>query len=122
MPHYKCGACRARLYVPEEPAELVGDLCPECGSLLEPIADLVQLVGFRSIRARDRADGAPESESPQRIADVLDGFVARRTTSLERDRLDAERWLDDRDEVDAAVAAVAVTLASSLPTSQRRTP
>ena len=49
MPHYKCAACRARLHVSGRPAELVGDLCPECGSLLEPVAELTELVGFRSI-------------------------------------------------------------------------
>jgi hypothetical protein len=49
MPHYKCEACRVRLEVPRPFAEPLGDPCPECGSLLQPVADLTELVGFRSI-------------------------------------------------------------------------
>jgi hypothetical protein len=106
MPHYKCEACKARLYVPGTAAELVGDLCPECGSLLEPVADLAQLVGFRSITSRDRSTAGPQSESHQRIAELLDGFVERRTGILIQDRLDAERYLDDRDEPQAAAVVL----------------
>jgi hypothetical protein len=49
MPHYKCGACRVRVNVPRASAELVENLCPECGSPLEPVAELAELMGFRSI-------------------------------------------------------------------------
>ena len=106
MPHYKCDACKARLNVSGKLAELVGDLCPECGSLLAPVADLAQVVGYRSIISRDRPATAPPSESHQRIADLLDEFVVRRAAILERDRLDAERWLDDSDEPNAAAVVL----------------
>ncbi len=56
MPHYKCDACRIRLHPPVDRSDRVSDLCPECGSLLDPIADLAQLVGFRLIAVPDRAD------------------------------------------------------------------
>jgi len=49
MAHYKCGACRARFQVSGPPAELVGDPCPECGSLLEPATELSELIGFRRL-------------------------------------------------------------------------
>jgi hypothetical protein len=106
MPHYKCEACKARLHVSEKSAELVGDLCPGCGSLLEPVTELSQLVGFRSITSRD-SDAATEEPAPhQRIAALLDEFVARRTSIVERQRLGAEPWLDDSDEPDAAAVVL----------------
>jgi hypothetical protein len=52
MPHFKCVACRTRLHSSGAPAELVGDLCPECGGLLEPVGSLVEVVGFRHIARR----------------------------------------------------------------------
>jgi hypothetical protein len=54
MPHYKCAPCKTRLYS-ATPPELVGDLCPECGALLEPVTRLADIVGFRSIKPRDDA-------------------------------------------------------------------
>ena len=106
MAHYKCGACRARLQVSGQPAELVGDLCPECGSLLEPVVDLTELIGLRSIQSVDSAADPVRSVSHQRIADSVDGFLARRAATLERDRVEAECWLDDAD----LSRAVAMTL------------
>ena len=53
MPHFKCVGCRTRLHSADTPADLVGDLCPECGSLLEPVSELTEIVGFRAIKPRD---------------------------------------------------------------------
>jgi hypothetical protein len=102
MPHYTCEACKARLHVSGESGELVGDACPECGSLLEPATDLTRLVGFRSITSRDSDAATEPSEPHEPMADILDDFVARRTSIVEQQRLGAERWLDDGDEHDAA--------------------
>jgi hypothetical protein len=102
MPHYKCEACKARLHFSGTSAEL----CPECRSPLESVTELTQLVGCRSITSRD-TDAATEQYKPdQRIADILDEFVARRTSIVERQRLGAERWLDDSDEPDAAAVVL----------------
>jgi hypothetical protein len=36
---------------------MVGELCPSCGGLLEPVASLAEIVGFRHITHRpDTAD------------------------------------------------------------------
>jgi hypothetical protein len=60
MPHFKCLACKTRLYSAAGPDDLVGDLCPGCGSLLEPVGELAEIVGFRAIRSRDSAaDDSP---------------------------------------------------------------
>jgi hypothetical protein len=69
MPHFKCVGCRIRLHSSGHPADLVGDLCPGCGSLLEPVVKLTEIVGFQSI--------ASSPPGQQRIADRLDGFYAR---------------------------------------------
>ena len=53
MPHFKCVACKTRLYRRGVPPEQVGELCPECGDLLEPVANLADIVGFRRITRRD---------------------------------------------------------------------
>lgn len=52
MPHSKCVACRTRLYTSGASAESVGELCPGCGSLMEPVGTLVEVVGFRQITRR----------------------------------------------------------------------
>lgn len=57
MPHFKCVACRTRLYSAAAPADLVGDLCPSCGSLLEPVGELAEIVGFQAIRRIDDGGG-----------------------------------------------------------------
>jgi hypothetical protein len=110
MPHFKCVACETRLYSAAGSDDLVGDLCPGCGSLLEPVGELAEIVGFRSIRARDGGvdDGPPGTH--QRIADRVDDFFARREAILAQARLDAERWLDDggRFSPDAVAEAIAV--------------
>jgi len=95
MPHYKCVACKTRLYSAASPPDLVGDLCPECGSLLEPVGELAEIVGFRSIKPRDnQADGGALG-THQRIADRVDGFHSRREEFLAQARVDAERWVDE---------------------------
>lgn len=95
MPHYKCVPCKTRLYSAGPPPELVGDLCPECGSLLEPVDELVEVVGFRSIRQRDGAAAGEPPGTHQRIAGRVDDFLARRAAILAQARVDAERWVDD---------------------------
>ncbi len=93
MPHFKCVACKTRLYSAAGPDDLVGDLCPGCGSLLEPVVELDEIVGFRSIKSRDAADEGPSS-AHRRIAARLGDLNARREALAEA-RRDAERWLDD---------------------------
>ena len=59
MPYFKCTSCRTRLYCAGSSAELVGDLCPGCGSLLEPVLALREIVGFRVIASRGGAVDLP---------------------------------------------------------------
>ena len=95
MPHFKCVACRTRLYSAAGPDDLVGDLCPGCGSLLEPVGELAEIVGFRAIKQRDSAAEDSPPGAHERIAGRVDDFFARREAILAQARLDAGRRVDD---------------------------
>jgi hypothetical protein len=45
-----------RLYSAAGLADVLDDLCPGCGSPLEPVGDLTEIVGFRSVAPHDDAD------------------------------------------------------------------
>jgi hypothetical protein len=113
MPHFKCVACKTRLYSAAGPDDMVGDLCPGCGSLLEPVGSLAEIVGFRSIKSRDgAADNGPPG-THQRIAARVDDVFARREI-LTQARLDAGRWVDDG----GSFSPEAVAEAMPLPTAR----
>jgi hypothetical protein len=42
MPYFKCVACKASLYSAAGPVDVIGDLCPDCGFLLEPQASVAE--------------------------------------------------------------------------------
>jgi hypothetical protein len=94
MPIFKCLACETRLYKAAGPDDLAGDLCPGCGSLLEPAGEPAEVAGFRSIGARASAADVGAAGTHQRIADRFGDFVARREAFLAQARLDARRWVD----------------------------
>ena len=102
MQDFKCVACKIRTRRAVESADLAGDACPGCGSPLEPVSRLADLVGFRSVTT----DGPVGSIAP------VGDFSARRNEIYAQRVSDAlaERWVDDGG---SAVAAVA------LPTSNR---
>jgi hypothetical protein len=108
MPRFKCVACKTRLSSPAGPLNLVGDLCPECGSLLEPVGELSEVVGFRAIKPRDSAALGEAQATHERIADRLDDFLERRQAILAQARLDAPQWVDDDGSFSAAAVALPV--------------
>jgi hypothetical protein len=110
MPHFKCVACKTRLYSAAGPADLVGDLCPGCGSLLEPVGELAEIVGFRAIKHRDSAADDSLPGAHERIAGRVDDFFARRKAILAQARLDAERWVDDGGRFSPEAVAEAMAL------------
>jgi hypothetical protein len=95
MPVLKCLACKTRLYSAADPHDGVGDLCPSCGSLLEPVGEPAEVAGFRSFRARARAADGGASGTHQRIADRFGDFIARREAFLAQAQLDSRRSVDD---------------------------
>ena len=106
MPYFKCEACKTRLRS-ASPGDPVGYLCPGCGSLLEPVGNAAEVVGYRSITA---CDGAADDEAPgghQRLAERVGDFHARRQAILAQAHVDAERWVDDGGSFRGAAVAAA---------------
>jgi hypothetical protein len=110
MPHFKCVRCKTRLYGAGGPVDLVGDLCPDCGSLLEPVGELTEIVGFRSIRPRNSAAGDSPPHRRQRMADQLDGLFARREAIRSQGPFDDGRWVDDGGSAGPEAVAEAIAL------------
>ena len=84
MHQLKCVVCKIRVRAQEQPAGGVGELCPVCGSLLEPVRNLSELVGLQE-RRREEAD------------ELAEGF-------------DASPWLDDGGSVTPEAVARALSL------------
>jgi hypothetical protein len=78
MAHLKCLACKTRLYSTESPADPIGDLCPVCGSLLEPVGDLGEIVGYRVIETRGGTSHSGASRAGRLIAGRVGEILARR--------------------------------------------
>ena len=112
MPHFKCVGCRTRLYCAARPAHLVGDLCPVCSSLLEPVGELAEIVGFQSIKQRDGTGDDGRTGRHEGIAGRIDDLFARSEEIRLQARLDARRALDDGG---FGPEAVAETIALPIP-------
>jgi hypothetical protein len=107
MPDFKCVACRIRTRHIGDTPHSAGDPCPGCGSPLEPVGELAEVVGFRSVTT---ADSLIDSDEP------VGDFTARRNAIFVQevhDAIDAERWIED-----GGFAAVSV----ALPTADRLLP
>jgi hypothetical protein len=78
MAHLKCVERRTRLHSTESEADPIGDLCPGCGSLLEPVGDLGEIVGYRVLASRGGAWHGGASRAGQLIAARVGEIMARR--------------------------------------------
>jgi hypothetical protein len=88
-------ACTARVWRDGDPADHLRDLCPGCGGPLEPVGELSELIGFRSLRARPRPARRALPDRSQRIAAEIRETIARHDAERQR-RTGAGRG-DDRD-------------------------
>ena len=78
MLHFKCVACKTHLQSTESRADLIGDLCPICGSLLESVGDLGEIVGYRVIETRGGTSHSGASRAGELIAERVGEILARR--------------------------------------------
>jgi hypothetical protein len=108
MPHFKCLPSETRLYSAESQADPIGHLCPVCGSLLEPVGDLGEIVGYRVIETRDSAWHSGASGAGQLIAHRVGEIIAQRELKHARVRLEIERC--DADSVSPQVHPLALAL------------
>jgi hypothetical protein len=77
MAHLRRVACETYLHGTDSEADPIGDLCRVCGSLLEPVGELGEIVGSRVIEARGMSH-AGASVAGQLIADRVGEIAARR--------------------------------------------
>ena len=77
MAHLKCLACETRLRSTESRADPIGDLCPDCGSLLEPVGDLGEIVRYRVIETRASTSPHGASRAGRLIAGRVREIIAR---------------------------------------------
>jgi hypothetical protein len=52
MTYFKCTCCKARLYSVASPDSHTRDTCPGCGTMLDPVGELVGVRGYHSIAVR----------------------------------------------------------------------
>jgi glutamate synthase domain-containing protein 1 len=95
MRHLKCLACQTCLRSADSEADAVGDLCPVCGSLLEPVGDLAEIVGYRVIETLGSMSNRGASGAGELIADGVGEVIARRELKHTRIRLEIEGCLAD---------------------------
>jgi hypothetical protein len=84
MAHFKCLHCRSRVWL--EGAQ-TADLCPGCGSELEPVAELSELVGLRALRTRPHGT---HRDSPDRF-DRISLQIREAIAKHDAERIDADR-------------------------------
>src|SRR2546428_11715317 len=108
MPHLKCLPCKTRLYSTESQADPIGHLCPVCGSLLEPVGDLGEIVGYRLLETRGSTWHGGASGAGRLIADHVGETIAQRELKHAGVRLEIERC--DADSVSPQVQPLAFAL------------
>jgi NAD-dependent SIR2 family protein deacetylase len=83
MAHFKCLACKARVWRDGDPADHLRDLCPGCGGPLDPVARAEEIVGFRALRKR-RSAGHSIAEDVREAIARNDAARIRRLRSKNR--------------------------------------
>jgi hypothetical protein len=114
MLHFKCVKCRLRLASSGAPEDGVGEVCPGCGSLLEPVGRLAEIVGFQTIGASGPAEimRAGHRRLATRIREIRDLEQAAAAQAEQ----DAWRWLDDDGSFSPATVAAALASHGGRPT------
>ena len=84
MPHAKCLHCRSRVWCDLPADEPPATLCPGCGSELEAVSDLSELVGLRSLGARPKNSHLMTSDHFERISRQIRETIARHDAERRR--------------------------------------
>jgi len=88
VPYFKCEPCKLRV-------STAGGPCPGCGLSLEPVAELTDVLGYRSSNV---FDSSALPRVAQRVADISGGRAAAQA------HIDTDRWLDEGRSLAEAVA------------------
>jgi hypothetical protein len=68
MSQLKCVACKIRLRHAAGPRYPVDDVCPECGSALEPVGALADVMGFRLVDGDGSAPATDQLLAAEAVA------------------------------------------------------
>ena len=63
MRDFKCVACKIRTRRAGDSAHDAGDACPGCGSPLEPVGELAEIVGFRWVTTTTATRSTPRGSA-----------------------------------------------------------
>jgi hypothetical protein len=110
VPYFKCVPCRIRVSESGAGTALTDGGCPNCGSRLEPVAELTEVVGFRSPNLLDLSVPPGVAE---RVADISGGRAVAEAQA------EVDRWLDEGGSDGPEPLAQAVAL-DVLPAGSRR--
>jgi hypothetical protein len=84
MPYFKCVPCKIRISAAGAGTVVTDASCPGCGSSLEAVTQLTEVVGFRSPDVFDRS-------LPPRVAARVTDISGGRTAADAQ--LESDRWL-----------------------------
>jgi hypothetical protein len=84
MPHSKCLRCRSRVWHDSAAGTVATNLCPGCGSELEPVLDLSELVGLRALQPRPHDEHRHDPDRSQRISQQIRETIARHDAARRR--------------------------------------
>jgi hypothetical protein len=86
MTYLKCTSCKVRLYSAATSGGLAAEFCPSCGATLEPVGELVEVLGYRSIEfLNDPAP--PQAERGAVIDRFADLLAAKRAREEQADNV-----------------------------------
>jgi hypothetical protein len=102
VPYFKCVPCKIRVSKAGAGTALTDGSCPACGSALEPVVKLTEVLGFRS---PNLFDAAVPPRVAERVADISGGRAAAEA------HLETDRWSDEGGRPAPELLADAVELA-----------
>jgi hypothetical protein len=101
VPYLKCVPCKVRVSATGADTAVADGSCPSCGSALEPVTDLTEVVGFRS---PDLLAPASPAEGAERVADISGG---KRVAEAQAE---IDRWFDEGGSLGLHPLAKAIAL------------
>jgi hypothetical protein len=101
VPYVKCVPCRIRVSVAGADADLADRACPGCGSPLEPVGRLDEVMGFRSPTV---SDGSIPQRTAEQVSDISGGRAAAEA------QLESDRWLNEGGSLTPELLAEAIAL------------
>jgi hypothetical protein len=107
VPYFKCVPCKIRVSAAGAGTDLTDGSCPGCGLSLEPVAELTEVLGFRSPNV---FDATMPPQFAEHVTDISGGRAAAQA------QLDSDRWLNEGGTLAPEMLADAVALEIPTPT------